>query len=156
MKYAIINDESGSVREIHSDSKAPARTGRWSAPIRPHHLPAGHSLVEISNDKADQVAAADSRCFLIDGEVVTQQQIWEANKVPVLGAVKKYTFHKRLKAMGYWNAFNTEIKKTEEIKDLYDNSHELDINDPDVIELSPLIKIAVGVTDEEYNSLFEV
>ena len=113
-------------------------------------------MVEISNDKADQVAAADSRCFLIDGEVVTQQQIWEANKVPVLGAVKKYTFHKRLKAMGYWNAFNTEIKKTEEIKDLYDNSHELDINDPDVIELSPLIKIAVGVTDEEYNSLFEV
>jgi len=77
-------------------------------------------------------------------------------RVPVLGAVKKYTFHKRLKALGKWEAFNSEIKKTAEIKDLYDNSHELDINDPDVIELSPLIKQAVGVTEEEYNSLFEV
>ena len=80
----------------------------------------------------------------------------EANRVPVLGAVKKYTFHKRLKALGKWAAFNDEIKKTDEIKDLYDNSHELDINDPDVIALSPLIKVAVGVTDEEYDSLFEV
>lgn len=90
---------------------------------------------------------------IVDDEIVV---VPRPPRVPVLGAVKKYTFHKRLKALGKWEAFNDEIKKTQEIKDLYDNSHELDINDHDVIELSPLIKIAVGVTDEEYNSLFEV
>ena len=77
-------------------------------------------------------------------------------RVPVLGAVKKHTFFKRLTAMGKWKAFKTQINKTVAVADLYNNSHELDINDPDVIELSPLIKTAVGVTDEEYNSLFEV
>ncbi len=78
------------------------------------------------------------------------------HRVTCLGAVKKHTFFKRLTAMGKWKAFKTQINKTVAVADLYNNSHELDINDPDVIELSPLIKTAVGVTDEEYNSLFEV
>ena len=102
---------------------------------------------------SDLVAGEGETLQIVDDKIVV---VPRPPRAPRLGAVKKYTFHKRLKAMGKWEAFNDEIKKTDEIKDLYDNSHELDINDPDVIELSPLIKTAVGVTDEEYNSLFEV
>ena len=90
---------------------------------------------------------------IVDDKIVVVPQ---PPRVPVLGAVKKHTFFKRLTAMGKWKAFKTQINKTVAVADLYNNSHELDINDPDVIALSPLIKIAVGVTDEEYDSLFEV
>lgn len=111
-------------------------------------------VVKLNEIRSTDLVAGDGETLQIVDDVITV--VPRPPRVPVLGAVKKYTFHKRLKAMGKWEAFNDEIKKTDEIKDLYDNSHELDINDPDVIELSPLIKIAVGVTDEEYNSLFEV
>ena len=90
---------------------------------------------------------------IVDDKIVVVPQ---PPRVPVLGAVKKHTFFKRLTAMGKWKAFKTQINKTVAVADLYNNSHELDINDPDVIALSPLIKTAVGVTDAEYDSLFEV
>ena len=90
---------------------------------------------------------------IVDDKIVVVPQ---PPRVPVLGAVKKHTFFKRLTALGKWKSFKTQINKTVAVADLYNNSHELDINDPDVIALSPLIKIAVGVTDEEYDSLFEV
>ena len=110
--------------------------------------------VPLNVIKTTELKATEGETWnLVDDEVVV---VPRPPRVPVLGAVKKFTFHKRLKALGKWNAFKTEIKKTEGIKDLYDNSHELDINDPDVIALSPLIKIAVGLTDAEYDSLFEV
>lgn len=102
---------------------------------------------------SDLVAGEGETLQIVDDKIVVVPQ---PPRVPVLGAVKKHTFFKRLTAMGKWKAFKTEINKTVAVADLYNNSHELDINDPDVIELSPLIKTAVGVTDEEYNSLFEV
>ena len=111
-------------------------------------------VVKLNEIRSSDLVIGDGETLQIVDDVITV--VPRPPRVPVLGAVKKYTFHKRLKALGKWEAFNDEIKKTQEIKDLYDNSHELDINDHDVIELSPLIKIAVGVTDEEYNSLFEV
>ena len=102
---------------------------------------------------SDLVAGEGETLQIVDDKIVVVPQ---PPRVPVLGAVKKHTFFKRLTAMGKWKAFKTQINKTVAVADLYNNSHELDINDPDVIELSPLIKTAVGVTDEEYNSLFEV
>ena len=90
---------------------------------------------------------------IVDDKIVVVPQ---PPRVPVLGAVKKHTFFKRLTALGKWKSFKTQINKTVAVADLYNNSHELDINDPDVIALSPLIKTAVGVTDAEYDSLFEV
>ena len=101
---------------------------------------------------SDLVAGEGETLQIVDDKIVVVPQ---PPRVPVLGAVKKHTFFKRLTAMGKWKAFKTEINKTVAVADLYNNSHELDINDPDVIELSPLIKTAVGMTDEEYNSLFE-
>ena len=101
---------------------------------------------------SDLVAGEGETLQIVDDKIVVVPQ---PPRVPVLGAVKKHTFFKRLTAMGKWKAFKTQINKTVAVADLYNNSHELDINDPDVIELSPLIKTAVGVTDEEYNSLFE-
>jgi hypothetical protein len=102
---------------------------------------------------SDLVAGEGETLQIVDDEIVV---VPRPPRVPVLGAVKKHTFFKRLTALGKWKAFKTQINKTVAVADLYNNSHELDINDPEVIELSPLIKTAVGVTDEEYNSLFEV
>tara|TARA_B110000908_G_C10230619_1_gene440367 strand:+ start:413 stop:859 length:447 start_codon:yes stop_codon:yes gene_type:complete len=134
--YVTSNDERYTVKAID-----PARV----------HIPAGREGDIVLLDTQDEFLAS------MGLEHVDDHVFAPIPPIPkVLGAVKKHTFFKRLTAMGKWKAFNDEIKKTQEIKDLYDNSHELDINDPDVIELSPLIKIAVGVTDAEYNSLFEV
>ena len=159
--------DGGSVEAISN-----AKAGEIAKAMQDEEIPAvmdGEEVVEEAYTRK-----AEKHMFLIDGEIKTPKEVSEArqsakraemdarfteaeaNRVPVLGAVKKYTFHKRLKALGKWEAFNSEIKKAAEIKDLYDNSHELDINDPDVIALSPLIKTAVGVTDAEYDSLFEV
>tara|TARA_R110000737_G_scaffold342620_1_gene367631 strand:- start:3582 stop:3986 length:405 start_codon:yes stop_codon:yes gene_type:complete len=111
-------------------------------------------VVKLNEIRSSDLVAGEGETLQIVDDVITVAP--RPPRAPVLGAVKKYTFHKRLKALGKWEAFNSEIKKTAEIKDLYDNSHELDINDPDAIALSPLIKQAVGVTDAEYDSLFEV
>jgi len=111
-------------------------------------------VVKLNEIRSSDLVAGDGETLqIVDDKIVVVPQ---PPRVPVLGAVKKHTFFKRLTAMGKWKAFKTEINKTVAVADLYNNSHELDINDPDVIELSPLIKTAVGVTDEEYNSLFEV
>jgi hypothetical protein len=111
-------------------------------------------VVKLNEIRSSDLVAGEGETLQIVDDVITV--VPRPPRVPRLGAVKKHTFFKRLTAMGKWKAFNSEINKTAEIKDLYDNSHELDINDPDVIELSPLIKQAVGVTDAEYHSLFEV
>ena len=111
-------------------------------------------VVKLNEIRSSDLVAGEGETLQIVDDVIVV--VPQPPRAPVLGAVKKYTFHKRLKALGKWEAFNSEIKKTAEIKDLYDNSHELDINDPDAIALSPLIKQAVGVTDAEYDSLFEV
>ena len=111
-------------------------------------------VVKLNEIRSSDLPFDNTETLQIVDDVITI--VPRPPRAPVLGAVKKYTFHKRLKALGKWEAFNSEIKKTAEIKDLYDNSHELDINDPDAIALSPLIKQAVGVTDAEYDSLFEV
>ena len=111
-------------------------------------------VVKLNEIRSSDLVAGDGETLqIVDDKIVVVPQ---PPRVPVLGAVKKHTFFKRLTAMGKWKSFKTQINKTVAVADLYNNSHELDINDPDVIELSPLIKTAVGVTDEEYNSLFEV
>ena len=111
-------------------------------------------VVKLNEIRSSDLVAGDGETLqIVDDKIVVVPQ---PPRVPVLGAVKKHTFFKRLTAMGKWKAFKTQINKTVAVADLYNNSHELDINDPDVIKLSPLIKTAVGVTDEEYNSLFEV
>ena len=111
-------------------------------------------VVKLNEIRSSDLVAGDGETLqIVDDKIVVVPQ---PPRVPVLGAVKKHTFFKRLTAMGKWKAFKTQINKTVAVADLYNNSHELDINDPDVIALSPLIKIAVGVTDAEYNSLFEV
>ena len=111
-------------------------------------------VVKLNEIRSSDLVAGDGETLqIVDDKIVVVPQ---PLRVPVLGAVKKHTFFKRLTAMGKWKAFKTQINKTVAVADLYNNSHELDINDPDVIALSPLIKIAVGVTDAEYNSLFEV
>lgn len=111
-------------------------------------------VVKLNEIRSSDLVAGDGETLQIVDDVIVV--VPQPPRVPVLGAVKKHTFFKRLTAMGKWKAFKTQINKTVAVADLYNNSHELDINDPDVIELSPLIKTAVGVTDEEYNSLFEV
>jgi len=75
---------------------------------------------------------------------------------PVYGEVSKRIFFKRMTALGKWRQFKQLIKQDESVKDLYDNSAGLDINDPDVIALSPAIKSELGLSDEEYQSLFLV
>ena len=110
-------------------------------------------VVKLNEIRSSDLVAGEGETLQIVDDVITV--VPRPPRVPVLGAVKKHTFFKRLTAMGKWKAFKTQINKTVAVADLYNNSHELDINDPDVIELSPLIKTAVGVTDEEYNSLFE-
>ena len=111
-------------------------------------------VVKLNEIRSSDLVAGDGETLqIVDDKIVVVPQ---PPRVPVLGAVKKHTFFKRLTALGKWKAFKTQINKTVAVADLYNNSHELDINDPDVIELSPLIKTAVGVTDAEYNSLFEV
>ena len=111
-------------------------------------------VVPLNEIRSSDLVAGEGETLQIVDDVITV--VPRPPRVPVLGAVKKHTFFKRLTAMGKWKAFKTQINKTVAVADLYNNSHELDINDPDVIALSPLIKIAVGVTDAEYNSLFEV
>ena len=111
-------------------------------------------VVKLNEIRSSDLVAGDGETLQIVDDVIVV--VPQPPRVPVLGAVKKHTFFKRLTAMGKWKAFKTQINKTVAVADLYNNSHELDINDPDVIKLSPLIKTAVGVTDEEYNSLFEV
>ena len=112
------------------------------------------AVVKLNEIRSSDLVAGDGETLqIVDDKIVV---VPRPPRVPVLGAVKKHTFFKRLTALGKWKAFKTQINKTVAVADLYNNSHELDINDPDVIELSPLIKTAVGVTDEEYNSLFEV
>ena len=112
------------------------------------------AVVKLNEIRSSDLVAGDGETLqIVDDKIVV---VPRPPRVPVLGAVKKHTFFKRLTAMGKWKSFKTQINKTVAVADLYNNSHELDINDPDVIELSPLIKTAVGVTDEEYNSLFEV
>tara|TARA_R110000772_G_scaffold74549_1_gene162283 strand:- start:1085 stop:1531 length:447 start_codon:yes stop_codon:yes gene_type:complete len=110
-------------------------------------------VVKLNEIRSSDLVAGEGETLQIVDDVITV--VPRPPRVPVLGAVKKHTFFKRLTALGKWKAFKTQINKTVAVADLYNNSHELDINDPDVIELSPLIKTAVGVTDEEYNSLFE-
>ena len=73
---------------------------------------------------------------------------------PQYGEVSTRIFFKRMTALGKWRQFKQLIKQTEEVEDLYDNSAGLDLNDPDVIALSPAIKASIGLTDEEYKSLF--
>tara|TARA_B110000483_G_scaffold4584_2_gene5332 strand:+ start:2398 stop:2844 length:447 start_codon:yes stop_codon:yes gene_type:complete len=134
--YVTSNDVRYTVKEVD-----PARV----------HIPAGREGDMVLLDTQAEFLAS------MGLEHVDDHTFAPIPPIPkVLGAVKKYTFHKRLKALGKWKAFKTEIKNTAGVKDLYDNSHELDINDPDVIALSPLIKQVVGVTDAEYDSLFEV
>ena len=112
------------------------------------------AVVKLNEIRSSDLVAGDGETLqIVDDKIVV---VPRPPRVPVLGAVKKHTFFKRLTALGKWKSFKTQINKTVAVADLYNNSHELDINDPDVIELSPLIKTAVGVTDEEYNSLFEV
>ena len=112
------------------------------------------AVVKLNEIRSSDLVAGDGETLqIVDDKIVVVPQ---PPRVPVLGAVKKHTFFKRLTAMGKWKSFKTQINKTVAVADLYNNSHELDINDPDVIALSPLIKTAVGVTDEEYDSLFEV
>jgi len=117
--------------------------------------PEGFSYTDDHDKPTDTVEGYRWQRLLTE-EAYTWESVLIPIPEPIYGEVSKRIFYKRMTALGKWKQFKTLIKQDEDVQDLYDNSAALDINDPDVIALSPAIKTELELTDEEYQSLFLV
>lgn len=154
MKQRINTETLTRINKPHS--KHDGFPVKWKHDTEPPTLPAGEAYAEIIPRPTEEPAEGKMWQEVITATEITWEQVDIPPVVPQYGAVRKYTFFKRLKALGKWNLFKIEIKKTADVEDLYDNAHELDINDPDVIALAPAIKAAINVSDAQYQELFRI
>ena len=72
---------------------------------------------------------------------------------PVIQPVTKLTIKRRLDTLGKWEAFKALLAQMPAIKDEWDLAQEISADDPMFKSNAEQLKIALSITDEEFNSL---
>lgn len=119
------------------------------------------SFAQVSEEIAATVIAGQNPAtrqlyFLIDGVLKTQQEFIESQRPKLPRKQTKLQIMLKLEAMGKWTTFKAVMGQMPEIvQDAWNLAQEINESDPMFSANKEALKAALGITEEQLNSLFD-